>query len=35
VHLLCGAKQTPGWYARAANGDAEEVFRTLEKLAGS
>jgi hypothetical protein len=33
VHLLCNTKSTPGWYARAANGDADEVFRTLEKLA--
>jgi hypothetical protein len=33
VHLLCSTKSTPGWYERAANGDAEAVFRTLEKLA--
>jgi hypothetical protein len=33
VHLLCNTKCTPGWYERAANGDAEAVFRTLEKLA--
>jgi hypothetical protein len=33
VHLLCNTKQTPGEYARAANGDAEGVFRALEKLA--
>jgi hypothetical protein len=33
VHLLCNTKSAPGWYARAANGDAEAVFRTLEKLA--
>jgi hypothetical protein len=33
VHLLCSTKSTPGEYARAANGDAEAVFRMLEKLA--
>jgi hypothetical protein len=32
VHLLCRTKSTPGAYARAANGDADAVFRTLEKL---
>jgi hypothetical protein len=33
VHLLCNAKSTPGWYARASNGDAETVFEALERLA--
>jgi hypothetical protein len=33
VHRLCSTKSTAGWYERAANGDADAVFRTLEKLA--
>jgi hypothetical protein len=33
VHLLCSEKPTPGWYARAANKDAQAVFQALEKLA--
>ena len=33
VHLLCYTKSTPGEYTRAANDDAEAVFRALEKLA--
>ena len=33
VHLLCDTKTTPGWYARAANGDAQAVFDALEQLA--
>jgi hypothetical protein len=35
VHLLCRTKSTPGGYTRAAAGDAEGVFQTLESLAGS
>jgi hypothetical protein len=35
VHLLCGAKATPGWYEQINVGDSDGVFRALERLAAN
>jgi len=35
VHALCSSKTTPGWYERVAAGNADGVYRALERLAES